>query len=243
MLQRMSADDLTEREDGLIEMLENFCKCIGAKDADEISGARIPGRKKKNHDGNNQQGEELGEEVRPQIAASLELAVLSVENAGDSGGQERREENEAGPYADALGDCGGKKREKGQGHGKAVPDQSGVIRNEVIVSGAQAGERHAEEKHPIGPFFRRRKKTHSWLPGSKEAEKPKETREKETEIRKHIESMRDAPEGALVRKAVVVEGLWNSWGERHKQGGNHRGEADNQNTGVAVPHRGKRILD
>ena len=84
MFQRMSTHKLAESINGFVTVLNNLGDCVGNEDKKQIGAPGVARRKQKNHDGNNQQWEELSKQVRTEIAVALAFCELPIENTGDA---------------------------------------------------------------------------------------------------------------------------------------------------------------
>src|ERR1035437_7116711 len=104
VLERVTADNLSEREDFLISQLETLRCRIRRETGDEISRAGITGRIQNEQQHDQKQGTELHENVETQVAGVLELAPIPVRNAGGADHEEWTEEPSADRETDTLGE-------------------------------------------------------------------------------------------------------------------------------------------
>jgi len=112
MLERMTADDVAERVNPLIEHLGDLRQHVKAGRNKHVRSAVIARGKKygNQHDGGHRV--KLYCDIAPEVADAVKLRPVPVEHAARAQRDERRQQPQAGPYAYTLADnCGKQGRE------------------------------------------------------------------------------------------------------------------------------------
>jgi hypothetical protein len=104
------------------------------------------------------------------------------------------------PFLDDVG----QDRHEGDRHRQAIPEQTGVIRIPVVVGRAEAGQKHADEKHT-------RRQVAAKKPQAQRADP------NERQVGNDVPKIRDAQQRLPVGKLVIVLRLRDRWKQQQAQ--------------------------
>src|SRR5262249_2720490 len=146
--------DLAEREDEAIEYFEGFGQNIKTDDQEKVLGTGVARGPQQGQAKDANQRANLDEPIETEVIVGAQVGPAPVEDAGDAPGDQRRKKARSEALLHALGNNSGEQRHEADGHREAIPDQTSVIRCEMVIGRAECGEKNAEEEEEVGPALR-----------------------------------------------------------------------------------------
>ena len=225
VLEGMAACPVADSIDFAVERFQDFGSPVGRRDGEYDAAVRIAGTVQRRDDEDHRDRSELHRHVGAQVLHPGERAPSPVGHAGDAEEHQRHEEKIPGAHADPLAHDRGKQRHESDRHRQAVPHQACVVRGQVVIRRADAGQRYAGEEHPVGPHLLPRTEAlraacGALAPQKREAKGPDE---QECQVGEGIGGVLDREQPARVGEAVVVLGLH----QRGREDAPAHGDQDN----------------
>jgi DNA-directed RNA polymerase specialized sigma24 family protein len=183
VLERVAADDLTEREDRRIGNLQSFGCGICGETGDQVSTTWITRRVEDQHEDDYEQRAELHEQVRTQIARTLDFTPIPVADAGRADRKQWREE--PAPHRKTYPLCQYRRQEphEPQRHRQSIPDQARVVGDEMVIARSKSREGDASKERRIRPPLPRLLKSHATVDaGSEDCGQPQHSNNSERQI-------------------------------------------------------------
>lgn len=138
----------------------------------------------------------------------------------------------AQPDTEALGQHGSRQSHEAHSHGQSVPEESRIVRGEMVVAGPETGECDSGKEGGVGPSLpsvgKRRPITRA---GGERRSETQQAHGGEGRVREHVEEIGNSQPGPTIGKEVVCERLR----YRRRQGGGQHG-ADCRNAKKNMPH-------
>jgi hypothetical protein len=209
---------VSQPEHDPVAQLEDLREPVERDHAEDVRAARVARPVESHQDRHDQERQELHEGVQPEVARAGALAEMPLEHAHQADRHERTEQSGPRPDPDALGDDGGQQGHERHRHRQPVPDQPVVVRREVVVGGAEAGEQDAHEEDDVGPPLRGIDEGDG--AGAEQRGDPEEAHDGERQVGQDVQRVRHAQERAVVGEAVVRRVL--------RDGGNEQGAGRRQ---------------
>src|SRR5215467_1921938 len=85
----------------------------------------------------------------------MQLIAIPLKNAGRAEGDEPWQKPQAEMQAEPLHDDGGDEGGEDNGHRHAIPQETSIVRREMVVRRTKGGEKKADKNTEIGPALSR----------------------------------------------------------------------------------------
>lgn len=215
MFQGVPAKKAAQRINDAIGRFEEFRQSVKRQCNVKVSVVREAWWEKNQQKQNRHERAELRQGIGAQVPMAASFGSLPIE---DSGGAENREEikraSDSFRRCEAFGEDCGEQGEEADRHRQSVPDESLVVRMQVVVARADCCSTHGDEENQIAPAVdgigKRRTGTRGRCQDEANARCPYE---KEKDVRNHVEEVRNSKQATLVCEIVISGILGDAWNE------------------------------